>query len=417
MRLAVAAALVAAGGGVAGALLGTPLGVLAAIAVLAAATRRATRAAPASAPRARLPRLAAASAVGVAALTLMAVVQHVDVIVAQHRLDAAAASAMPPQRSPPRWSSGSPSASRSRCCPSCRAMPAAAPRTRGRLARTLALVAAIATPYTLICAVAGEPLLRVVFGARARRRGRRAAVARRSRWRCSRAPPSPCSTRSRSASARVVGARRRGAVAEPLLLRSIGDAADDLAVASSAVQLALAARRRRAGALRAAPPAGGTARVTRDGRRAPTGVGACARSGGCSATSATTRRRSTPGWRTSWPPRSSAATARWRAGRSSTSAAARATTRRRSGRAAPTSSPSTTAPDELGDAPPEGACSPTPATLPFDDGSIDGVVCSNLLEHTPDAEAVIREIERVLARAAGATCRGRTGTRRRAGTT
>jgi SAM-dependent methyltransferase len=33
---------------------------------------------------------------------------------------------------------------------------------------------------------------------------------------------------------------------------------------------------------------------------------------------------------------------------------------------------------------------------PFEDASFDGVLCSNLLEHTPEPEAVIREIERVL---------------------
>jgi SAM-dependent methyltransferase len=52
--------------------------------------------------------------------------------------------------------------------------------------------------------------------------------------------------------------------------------------------------------------------------------------------------------------------------------------------------------DELGDAPPEGALLADAGALPLADGSVDGVVCSNLLEHTPDAEAVIREIERVL---------------------
>jgi SAM-dependent methyltransferase len=52
--------------------------------------------------------------------------------------------------------------------------------------------------------------------------------------------------------------------------------------------------------------------------------------------------------------------------------------------------------EELGDAPPEGALLADAAALPLADASADGVVCSNLLEHTPDAEAVIREIERVL---------------------
>jgi SAM-dependent methyltransferase len=46
--------------------------------------------------------------------------------------------------------------------------------------------------------------------------------------------------------------------------------------------------------------------------------------------------------------------------------------------------------------PPEGALIADAAALPLDDASVDGVLCSNLLEHTPDARAVIREIERVL---------------------
>ncbi|MBA3300394.1 MAG: class I SAM-dependent methyltransferase [Thermoleophilaceae bacterium] len=45
---------------------------------------------------------------------------------------------------------------------------------------------------------------------------------------------------------------------------------------------------------------------------------------------------------------------------------------------------------------PEGALVADAGDLPFPDGDADGVFCSNLLEHTPDAEPVIREIERVL---------------------
>jgi len=45
---------------------------------------------------------------------------------------------------------------------------------------------------------------------------------------------------------------------------------------------------------------------------------------------------------------------------------------------------------------PEGALLADAADLPLDADSIDGALCSNLLEHTPDAAGVIREIERVL---------------------
>jgi SAM-dependent methyltransferase len=46
--------------------------------------------------------------------------------------------------------------------------------------------------------------------------------------------------------------------------------------------------------------------------------------------------------------------------------------------------------------PPEGAIVADAGALPFDDGSVDGVFASNLLEHTPNTPDVIREIERVL---------------------
>lgn len=45
---------------------------------------------------------------------------------------------------------------------------------------------------------------------------------------------------------------------------------------------------------------------------------------------------------------------------------------------------------------PEGALMADAGSLPLEDASVDGAFCSNLLEHTPDTGAVIREIERVL---------------------
>jgi SAM-dependent methyltransferase len=45
---------------------------------------------------------------------------------------------------------------------------------------------------------------------------------------------------------------------------------------------------------------------------------------------------------------------------------------------------------------PEGYVLADAGDLPFADGSIDGVFCSNLLEHTPNTPDVIAEIERVL---------------------
>jgi glycosyltransferase involved in cell wall biosynthesis/SAM-dependent methyltransferase len=52
--------------------------------------------------------------------------------------------------------------------------------------------------------------------------------------------------------------------------------------------------------------------------------------------------------------------------------------------------------EELGADPPAGALLADAAALPLADGSVDGVVCSNMLEHARDHRAVLREIERVL---------------------
>jgi arabinofuranan 3-O-arabinosyltransferase len=46
--------------------------------------------------------------------------------------------------------------------------------------------------------------------------------------------------------------------------------------------------------------------------------------------------------------------------------------------------------------PPEGAIVADAMDLPLADASLDGVLCSNMLEHTPDARRVLAEIERVL---------------------
>lgn len=50
----------------------------------------------------------------------------------------------------------------------------------------------------------------------------------------------------------------------------------------------------------------------------------------------------------------------------------------------------------LAGGPPARALLADAGALPLDDASVDGVFCSNLLEHTPDAAPVIAEIERVL---------------------
>ena len=51
---------------------------------------------------------------------------------------------------------------------------------------------------------------------------------------------------------------------------------------------------------------------------------------------------------------------------------------------------------EMAGAPPAGALLADAADLPRPDASADGVFCSNVLEHTPDAAAVLGEIQRTL---------------------
>lgn len=46
--------------------------------------------------------------------------------------------------------------------------------------------------------------------------------------------------------------------------------------------------------------------------------------------------------------------------------------------------------------PPAGALIADAGDLPLPDGCVDGVFASNLLEHTPDTAAIVREIERIL---------------------
>ena len=67
--------------------------------------------------------------------------------------------------------------------------------------------------------------------------------------------------------------------------------------------------------------------------------------------------------------------------------------------------------------PPEGALIADAAALPLDDASLDGVLCSNLLEHTPDAGPSSARSSACCGPAAGATSRGPTGIRRGAVTT
>ena len=178
------------------------------------------------------------------------------------------------------------------------------------------------------------------------------------------------------------------AVAEPLLLRSIGRAADDLAVALVLVQLGLAARRRPARRPRRAA-ARGRARVSRASDRARSRARAVApvpqRARGSGAVLQLARGRA--GGRPRAPPRAAGGPHADRP---------RVRARLLHGRAAGARRDGDRDRQRRRRAPARGAASPTPRRCRSPTAAADGVVCSNLLEHTRDAEAVIREIERVL---------------------
>jgi glycosyltransferase involved in cell wall biosynthesis/O-antigen/teichoic acid export membrane protein len=228
-RLTAAAALVALGGGVAGALGGTAIGLV--IALLALPVP--------AAGSGRVRDLAAGSLVAVGALTLLAVVQHVDVIVAQHRLDPVAASAYAAAAVMSKvvvWAAVGVALA---LLPELSRHARRGPEDARRLVRTLALVGAVGVPFTLACLVAGQPLLRVVFGAGLD--GASGALpwlaAAMTLFACASVAVQHSLALGRRVLVPVVAAV---ALAEPLLLRSIGGPAEDLAVALVLVQLGLA---------------------------------------------------------------------------------------------------------------------------------------------------------------------------------
>ena len=228
-RLVAAVLLVAAGAGVAGALGGTAIGLLIALVAL--------QAPPAGS--ARLRDLVAGNAVAVAALTLLALVQHVDVIVAQHRLDDVAASAYAAAAVMSKvvvWAAVGVALA---LLPELSRHARRGPEDGRRLARTLALVAAVGVPFTLICLLVGQPLLRVVFGSDLD--GASDALpwlaGAMTLFACASVAVQHSLALGRRVLVPVVAAV---ALAEPLLLRSIGRGAEDLAVALVLVQLGLA---------------------------------------------------------------------------------------------------------------------------------------------------------------------------------
>ena len=163
-RLVFGAVLYGAGGGVTGAYLGTPVSMLVAAVVLVVVIRRRTGASDHGPERRRLRTLAAETWVPMAGLTLVAVLQNIDVIIVKHQVG------------------GDPAGAYSAAAVAAKAIiwvaigvgfhlvPDTARRIREghaprpALVRSLAIVAALAVPALLIFAAAPRLLLKAAFG-------------------------------------------------------------------------------------------------------------------------------------------------------------------------------------------------------------------------------------------------------------
>ena len=232
-RLIAALVLVQAGLGVAGAVVAVAAGALAGAMPLALRS-------PEDGAPVRLRALAAANAAGLAALTLCALIQHLDVVVAQHRLDGAAAGAYAAAAVASKvvvWVAIGLSLA---LLPELSRHARRAGDDRGRLARTLALVALVSAPLVLVCTVAAGPVLRLVFGS-----GLDGAATAlpwlalaMALFACAAVAVQHALAIGRRTVVALVAA---AAVAEPLVLRAMDAAAPDLAHGVVALQLAVAA--------------------------------------------------------------------------------------------------------------------------------------------------------------------------------
>jgi O-antigen/teichoic acid export membrane protein len=162
VRLVVAVVLVEAGAGVTGAVLATVASMAAALAVLAVRARR-LGALRAPAPPGVLRRRLAGAWMPVVGLTLLAAIGQLDVVVAQHRLGAAAGpyAAAAVASKVVVWAAAGLALA---LLPELSREVRAGAAGRARLVRTLVLVVALAAPLALACVLAAGPLLRLVFG-------------------------------------------------------------------------------------------------------------------------------------------------------------------------------------------------------------------------------------------------------------
>jgi O-antigen/teichoic acid export membrane protein len=162
-RLVLGLALVAAGLDVTGAFLGTPLALVAVAAALGVVLRPHLPPAP-DGSVARLRDLLAGARAPVAALTLLFVLQEVHVIVVKHEASSNAAGSYAVAAVAAKAIIWVAVGLGLYLLPEVSRRAAGGIDARRVLTRTLALIAALGVPMVLVYAVAGDPLLRIVFG-------------------------------------------------------------------------------------------------------------------------------------------------------------------------------------------------------------------------------------------------------------
>jgi O-antigen/teichoic acid export membrane protein len=162
-RFVLGLVLVVTGGGVTGAYLGTPLSMLATATVLAAVLGR-RLGPPVGAATDSLRSLVRRAWVPMAGLTLIAVLQNVDVIMARHLLDGAAAGSYAAAAVAAKVVTWMALGVGFYLLPEAARLAADGADARSVLVRALAIIGAIAVPALVLFALAPSLLLRVAFG-------------------------------------------------------------------------------------------------------------------------------------------------------------------------------------------------------------------------------------------------------------
>jgi O-antigen/teichoic acid export membrane protein len=163
-RLVIGAILVAAGLGVTGAYLGTPLAMAVVAAGLTVVARRRIGVGAAGDPGRRLRAFAREAALPIAGLTLLAVLQNVDVIVARHQFPDAEAGAYAAAAVAAKLVVWTAVGVGMYLLPEAARLAAAGIDARPVLARALGIVAVVAAPALLVFALVPRLLLKVAFG-------------------------------------------------------------------------------------------------------------------------------------------------------------------------------------------------------------------------------------------------------------